>query len=91
MHYKQYFLTLLYTWITFSIATFCMVVFFIHAGDSWIITRILISLLYGFVIVACAKELANKLSLAALMLLIPIAPLAMLILVVSLIQVIQYL
>ena len=89
--WKRYTITLAEVWIAFCIATFAMGMFFSHfyAGTLNIFLGILLGILYLFVISLCVKRLIERLSIAALMLLVPIAPLAVLLLVVSLLPIIQ--
>lgn len=75
--------------LAFYLATFCVAVFFTHRGDSWLVPGLCLIFLYLFVIVACAKRIIEKLSIAAVMLIIPIAPLLGLILIISLIPVLE--
>lgn len=88
--WKPYLIVTAETIAAFYIATFCLAVFFIHRADSsWVSIAIMV-LLYLSVIAACAKLLFNRLSIAALMLIIPIAPLLALIMVISLIPILQH-
>jgi hypothetical protein len=75
----------------FYIATFCMAMFLMHKGENWLIPGITLGLLYLFVIFACAKRVIEKLSLATIMLIIPLAPLIALIMIISLIPILQML
>lgn len=75
--------------LTFYLATFCIAFYFAQHGIEWILPSILVVMLYIFVIIACIKRVIEKLSMAALMLVIPIAPLLVLIMVVSLIPVLE--
>lgn len=75
--------------LTFYLATFCVAFYFKQHGIEWITLSILVIALYLFVIFACTKRVIEKLSMAALMLVIPIAPLIVLIMVVSLIPVLE--
>lgn len=90
-NWKYYTITIAEVWLTFSIATFAMGLYFSYL-DSHLLTiifAIIMSLAYLFIIGACVHRLAKRLPLAALMLIIPIAPLAVLLLVVALLPVIQ--
>ena len=89
--WKTYVTITLESLLTFYLATFCVAIYFTHRGVGWIIPGIILIALYLFVIVACAKRIIDKLSLAALMLIIPIAPLLALIIVISLIPLLQHL
>jgi hypothetical protein len=75
--------------IAFYIATFCMGMYFTHRGQGGLVTSILLGLLYVFVIIACAKRILEKLSMPALMIVIPITPLLALIIVVTLIPILE--
>lgn len=75
--------------IAFYIATFCMAMYYIHRSEQWVITGLFLALLYLFVIAVCAKRVIEKLSMATIMLIIPIAPLIALIIVISLIPLLQ--
>lgn len=77
--------------LAFYLATFCLIMFFIHRGSNWQLSGSILVLLYLFVLFVCGKRLLAKLSLPALMIVIPIAPLLALILVVSLIPLIEFL
>lgn len=89
--WKRYAATLAEVWVAFCIATFAMGVFFSHLNGhvSTILLAVFLGLLYLTVIIICIKRLIDRLSIAALMLLVPIAPLAVLLLVVSLLPIIQ--
>jgi hypothetical protein len=87
--WKLYVLVTIESLLTFYIATFCVAMFFTHRGTNWIIPGILLGVLYLFVIIASAKRLSEKLSLATIMLIIPLAPLIALICVVSLFPLLQ--
>lgn len=89
--WKSYLITASETILSFYVATFCLALFFVHRGQSGWVSIALMGLLYVFVIILCAKLLINRLSIAALMLIIPVAPLLALIIVISLIPVLQYL
>ena len=76
--------------LTFYLSTFCMAMYFTHGGLEWILMSVFLGVLYVFVILICAKRVFEKLSIAALMLVIPIAPFLALATVVSLIPVLEY-
>ena len=75
--------------LTFYLATFCIGMFYTHRGTDWLLSAIILSMLYVFVIIACAKRLIQTLPLPALMLIIPLAPLIVIIMVLSLIPILQ--
>lgn len=75
--------------LAFYLASFCLIMFFTHRGPDWVITGIFLVVLYLFVIFVCTQRVLTKLSMPALMLVIPIAPLIALCLVVSLIPIIE--
>ncbi len=77
------------TIIAFYLATFSLAMYITHRSPDWVLTIIILGLLYIFIIGACIKRLLEKLSIAALMLIIPIAPLLALGVVVSLIPLLQ--
>lgn len=87
--WKKYLILTLESLLAFYLATFCFIMFFTHRGPDWILTGIILSILYLFVIFVCAKRTLAQLSMPALMLVIPIAPLIALTLVVSLIPIIE--
>lgn len=91
--WKRYAITMAEVWIAFCIATFTMGVYFSHLENTpWtIFFAAIMGVMYLFVIFACIKRLVERLSIATLMLLVPIAPLAVLLLVVSLLPIIQQL
>ena len=89
--WKLYIIITLQTLVAFYLATFSIAMFFIRGGHEWLISSIAIIILYLFVIFACAKIILNKLSIAAIMLIIPIAPLLALVIVVTLIPVLEHL
>lgn len=91
--WKRYSVTLAEVWITFCIATFSLLLFMSHLNSEpqVIAQAVLIGILYLFVVVVCIKRMINRLSIAALMLMVPIAPLAVLLLVISLLPIIQQL
>lgn len=77
--------------IAFYIATFCVGMYFTHRGTDWYFFGAVLAILYLFVIVVCAKRILEKLSMPALMIVIPICPLIALIVAVTLIPVIEML
>ena len=88
--WKLFLSTTLESLLAFYIATFCMAMYFTHRSGGWMAVGILLVVLYLFVIFVCAKRVMEKLSLAIIMLIIPIAPLIALIIVVSLIPLLQW-
>lgn len=87
--WKRYLKITLESVIAFYIATFCIGMYFTHRGTDWVFFGIVLAILYVFVIVICAKRVLEKLSMPALMIVIPICPLIALILVVTLIPIIE--
>lgn len=84
-------ITILEVWLSFCIATFAMGMYLTHHQEAyWLLTGVMI-LLYLVVIVCCIKRLVERLSIPALMLLVPIAPLAILLLVISILPILQHL
>lgn len=77
---------------SFYVATFCLAVFFKYQGirSSLMLSALMIAL-YIFVLAANAFRVWQKLSIASLMLIIPIAPFIAMTLLISLIPVLQYL
>lgn len=73
----------------FYIATLCIGIYFTHQGGHFLLMSIVFVLLYLLVILICIKRLISKLSVAALMLAIPIAPLLVLIMVVTMIPILE--
>lgn len=69
----------------FYLTTFCLIVFFLHRGNDWMVQGMVISVLYLFVLLVSFKQMISKLPMAAIFLAAPIIPLLMLILVVSMI------
>lgn len=88
-HWKTYFYVLAQTWLAFFVASFCLAVYLRHMAGSWIITTVCMAVLYLGVLVACVKRTIDNLSIAALMLLIPIAPLLILLFAIGLLHLIQ--
>lgn len=89
--WKAYLILTAESVLTFWIATFCIGMYFLHHEPNWIPTAIFLAILYLFVIIVCAKRIMEKVTIAALMLIIPIAPLLALIIVVTLIPILEYL
>ena len=89
--WKQFTITVTEVWVTFSLATFSFLMYMANLDSqiSTIIFAVFIGLLYAFVIGVCIYRLIKRLSVGALMLMVPIAPLAVLLLVVTLLPVIQ--
>lgn len=89
--WKQYTITVAEVWVAFSIATFSLLMYMSHLNSNigTIIFAVVLGLLYAFVVIACIHRLITRLSVGALMLMVPIAPLAVLLLVVTLLPVIQ--
>ena len=87
--WKNYLTITAETLLAFYLATFCMAMYFTHQGAQWIFPSVLLGILYVFVLAVCVKRIIARLSIAALMLVIPIAPLLALTLVVSLIPVLE--
>lgn len=89
--WKLFVVTSIESLLAFYLATFCMAMYFIHRGTNWVIPGVFLGLFYLFVIFVCAKRVIEKLSLATVMLIIPIAPLLAIIIVISLIPILQLL
>ena len=75
----------------FTIATFCLGIYFTHQGAEYIFSSVIIIALYLFVVITSIKFLVQRSSIAAIMLMIPIAPLLILIIVVALLHILQLL
>jgi hypothetical protein len=77
--------------VTFSLASFCVAIFFTHLGfgGDWLLPGILMIGLYLFVIGVCMYKLIRYLPIALLMLMIPLIPLLPMILVLVFIPLIQ--
>ncbi len=88
--WKHYIKITVESLLAFYVATFCVGMFFMHGGRHHYLLATLLIILYLFVIVICSKRVLEKLSLPALMLVIPIAPLIALIIVVTLIPILEY-
>lgn len=69
--------------IAFSIATFCIGIYFTHLHGAALFITILMVGLYLTVIVSSILQIARSLPFAVVMLLIPIAPLFVLLLILS--------
>ena len=69
----------------FYIATFCLIAFFIHRGDVWVIKGIILATIYAFILIYSFAKLIKQLPMPAILLAAPTIPLVMLILVVSMI------
>lgn len=89
VNWKAFIIITFESLLAFYIATFCVGMFFLHRGTNWLWPALLLGLLYLFVIVVCAKRVFEKLSLATIMLIVPIAPLIALIIVVTLIPILE--
>lgn len=89
MFAKSYRKTLLESSIAFFLATFCIAFFFSHLQADWLITGIIMAVLYFIVITICTARIIKPLPVAAVMILIPIIPLAALIFIVSFIHLLQ--
>ncbi|HVE43838.1 MAG TPA: DUF1475 family protein [Gammaproteobacteria bacterium] len=88
--WQSFLATTLESLLAFYIATFCVAVYFKHRSAHWITPFIFLCLLYAFVIIACTKRVFKKLSIATVMLIIPIAPLIALIIVITMIPILQF-
>lgn len=89
MFVKSYRKTLLESSIAFFLATLCIAYFFSHLQTNWLITGIIMAVLYLIVITICTARIIKPLPVAAVMILIPIIPLAALIFIVSFIHLLQ--
>lgn len=91
--WKKYTITIIEVWLAFCIATFSLLVFMANLSrqPAIIAEAVLLAILYLFIVFVCIRRLVQRLSVAALMIMVPIAPLAVLLLVVSLLPVIQQL
>lgn len=87
--WRIYLNTTLETLLAFYLATFSLAMFFTHRGTSWVWMGMMV-LLYILVIILCAKRIANKLPLQALMIIIPIAPFIALSIILTLIPILEY-
>lgn len=87
--WKVYLLSTAESLLAFYLATFSVGMYFLHRPPNWALTGTILGLLYAFVIFVCAKRVMQKLSIAALMLIIPLAPLVALIIIVTLIPVLE--
>lgn len=88
--WKLFLITTTESLLAFYLATFCMAMFFFHRGAGWQLLGALMLALYLFVIFVCGKRVLEKLSMATVMLIIPIAPLLALFIALSLIPVLQF-
>lgn len=75
--------------LAFYLASFSLGMYFLHRPVNWFWTGLLLGLLYLLVIIICAKRVVEKLSIATVMLIIPLAPLIALIIIVTLIPVLE--
>lgn len=89
--WRLYIITTLEAILAYFLATFSLGLYFSHLSDAWIITSIIMGILYVFVMILLLKRVIQKVSLAAFMLIIPIAPLLALITVLVLIPLLQLL
>jgi membrane-associated HD superfamily phosphohydrolase len=87
--WKAYLTITVESLLSFYLATFSLAMYLKHRGENWIVGGVFLIILYLFVIFACGKRVIDKVSLAALMLIIPIAPLIALIMVVTLIPILE--
>jgi len=87
--WKRYVSITIESLLAFYIATFCIAMYFTHLSTAWIIPGTILIVLYLFVIFVCIRRIIQTLSIAALMLIIPIAPLIVLTTVISLIPLLQ--
>lgn len=87
--WKTFLLTTSESLLTFYLATFCFGMLIMHRSTDWMIDIIAMSILYVFIIVACSWRVFKKLSIATVMLIIPIAPFLALAIVISMIPVLQ--
>jgi hypothetical protein len=86
--WKIYFTSISEAILCFVLTTFCMGVYLIHHDNHWVLTALMIIfylVCFGITIWRTIK----KLSMAALMLVIPIAPLLILIIVVSMLPILE--
>jgi hypothetical protein len=88
--WKRYILAVTETVITFTLASFLLGLYILHRGNSGILVNLLVGLVYAALVVFTIWRMVRKLSLQAIMLMIPIAPLVVLIIVVVLIHFLQY-
>lgn len=88
--WKLFLITTTESLLAFYLATFCLAMFLFHRSVNWIIPGIIMIALYLFVVFVCAKRVLSKLSMATVMLIIPIAPLLALFIVLSLIPILEY-
>lgn len=88
--WKSYLFKALKFLVTFYITTFCMLVFFIHRGEDWLIQGICLVILYLFVLTVSLKKFFSKLPMPAILLASPTIPLFMLMIVISMIPALQF-
>jgi hypothetical protein len=87
--WRFYTVTVVQAFVIFTLATFCVGIYFTHRTGNWIMPGIALIGLYLFVIFACIHRVVTRLPVAVLMILVPIAPLTILIIVVSLLPILQ--
>jgi len=77
------------SFLAFVVSTFCMAFFFSHLSPGWLISGLFLIALYVFVLAGIGIHLAKNLSIAVIMLLIPIIPLTALLLIIALIPLLE--
>lgn len=87
--WKLYATTLAESLLCFGLATFSLAMYFTHSGINWIVTSLVLIILYLFILTVCIHRIIQRFSLAALILLIPIAPLVPLVFILILIPLLQ--
>jgi hypothetical protein len=87
--WKKYIILTAESFIAFYLASFCLAMFFVHRGPSYILPATLLIFLYLFTIFVCLKRILQNVPVPGLMLAIPIIPLIALFVVISLIPIIQ--
>lgn len=90
-HWKLYFLTVFKSMLAIYIATFCLALFYLHRGEHWIVSGIMLGILYLFVFIFSIKKIIQTLPIAGLMIAAPTLPLILLLLVLSLLPILQWL
>ncbi|MBA3660158.1 MAG: hypothetical protein H0W64_00340 [Gammaproteobacteria bacterium] len=75
--------------IAFYIATFCLAMVVTHRSDYFIFDIVFLVILYAFIIIVCGWRVGRNLSIATVMLIIPIAPFVALAIIVSMIPLLQ--
>lgn len=75
--------------LSFYIATFCIAMVVTHRGNYFIWDMVFLLILYIFIIIACGIRIGKNLSLATIMLIIPIAPFIALAIIISMIPLLQ--